>query len=724
MKKNSLAAILTSLTVTLTAAGCGAESSEKTSSSEITSAAQVTTDEKAPEALPVSETTDSPLTIMRKKRGSESPMGEAGTWTIFVYICGSNLETDFGSASADITEMMDSSANENVKYVVQTGGAASWMMDISADSCERFVIMDGECERVYTGDDTNMGSSESLADFLKWGISEYPAANMGLILWDHGSGSINGACFDDNHDGDGLLLKEIDAALYSVYDQMTEPFEFIGFDACLMSSAETAAIMATHAKYFIGSQDIEPGSGWNYTSIGDYLAENPECSGAELGKVIVDSFYSDCAAIERESGATLSVIDLSKIDTFIEAFDKYAKDVYELTESGADFSSVARNINKADNFGGNNKASGFTNMVDIGGIISAGKEVSSNSDIALKALNDCVVYMKNGSDHTEASGLSVYYPLQVGGSHELSLFKDIALSSYYLGLVDKVAYGQVNGDIDGYDNSDVLVDFSNDWSSGQYSESGGFLAYAESHCDEWNYTDNYTPGSGKTGLTFDSAPDFNENGDYSFILSKDSIDIVDHIESGIFVYDDEDGQFAIELGNSGEVYGDFETGEFAGDFNGYWFSLPDGQFIPAYIQEYCDGYDIYTSPILLNGEQTNLRFAYFYDDADQAIEIIDVWDGVDENGSVARSGSELKAGDKIVPLYYTYILDPEIDMDDGFIDGDEYIFTDDTQITFNELDDSEYLYCFYIYDIYGNYESTDFVKFTVAGDKIHYEKFE
>lgn len=719
MRSKRIAAVITSMILSLAASGCGTSTSE-TASHESSS---MTTAEKTPETKPASQSSENTSHISRRKRNSESPMGDAGTWTIFVYLCGSDLEVNFGSASADLTEMINSSANDKVKYVVQTGGAASWEMDISSDASERFVIQNGKCERVYSGPDVDMGSSDVLADFLKWGISEYPAANMGLILWDHGSGSINGACFDDNHGGNCLLLKDIDAALYSVYDQMTEPFEFIGFDACLMSTAETAAVMATHARYFIGSQDIEPGSGWNYKNIGDYLAQNPECTGAELGKVVVDSFYSDCAEIGREDGATLAVIDLSKIDTFIEAFDKYAKDVYELTESGADFSPVARNINRADNFGGNNRSSGFTNMVDIGGIIAAGKDISPNSDPALKALNDCVIYMKNGSDHTEASGLSVYYPLQIRGSQELAIFKDIALSSYYLGLVDKVAYGQVNGGIDDYDNSGMLDMFSNDWSSDQYSESGGFLEYAESHYDEWNYADNYTPGTGETNITFDSAPDFDENGDYSFVLSQNCIDEVDHIEGGIFVYD-EGGQFAFELGSSGEVYGDYETGAFTGTFDGYWFALPDGQFLPAYIQEYCDGYDIYTAPILLNGEQTNLRFAYFYGIEDQNIEIIDVWDGVDENGSVARSGSELRSGDKIVPLYYTYILDPDIDIEDGFIDGDEYTYTDDTQITFNELDDSEYLYCFYVYDIYGNYDMTDFVKFTIAGDMIRYEKFE
>ena len=89
-------------------------------------------------------------------------------------------------------------------------------MDISSDASERFVIQNGKCERVYSGPDVDMGSSDVLADFLKWGISEYPAANMGLILWDHGSGSINGVCFDENFSLSSLHLTDIQHALQAV----------------------------------------------------------------------------------------------------------------------------------------------------------------------------------------------------------------------------------------------------------------------------------------------------------------------------------------------------------------------------------------------------------------------------------------------------------------------------------------------------------------------------
>ena len=45
------------------------------------------------------------LNITRSSVGSV-PMGEDGTWTVFVYICGSDLESEYGCATSDISEML------------------------------------------------------------------------------------------------------------------------------------------------------------------------------------------------------------------------------------------------------------------------------------------------------------------------------------------------------------------------------------------------------------------------------------------------------------------------------------------------------------------------------------------------------------------------------------------------------------------------------------------
>lgn len=308
----------------------------------------------------------STIEINRKERQEDQHMGKKGTWTVFVYLCGSNLESSKGYASGDMEEMIESSANDDIQFVVETGGSTKWFNDVSADKNQRYVIKNGKANLVEEIDSASMGDSETLANFLNWGVENYPAYNMGPVMWDHGGGCIYGACSDEIADGDQLYLKEIDAALYDVYDNMTDKFEFIGFDACLMSTVETAALLATHADYMIASEESESGYGWDYKAMGDFLADNPNSNGCELGKKVCDSFYQSCEKYGFESSATMSVVDLSKIDTLLNGFDVYAQQLYQAISSDDDFTNIARNIFSGDRFGSSGRGGSCFNLIDMG----------------------------------------------------------------------------------------------------------------------------------------------------------------------------------------------------------------------------------------------------------------------------------------------------------------------------------------------------------------------
>ena len=47
-----------------------------------------------------------------------------GSWAVYWYLCGSDLETNGGFATTDLSEMMEVQLPENVNVVIQTGGAA------------------------------------------------------------------------------------------------------------------------------------------------------------------------------------------------------------------------------------------------------------------------------------------------------------------------------------------------------------------------------------------------------------------------------------------------------------------------------------------------------------------------------------------------------------------------------------------------------------------------
>ena len=55
-----------------------------------------------------------------------APSGEDGSWAVYWYLCGSDLESQNGCATADLSEMLEVQLPENVNVVIETGGANAW----------------------------------------------------------------------------------------------------------------------------------------------------------------------------------------------------------------------------------------------------------------------------------------------------------------------------------------------------------------------------------------------------------------------------------------------------------------------------------------------------------------------------------------------------------------------------------------------------------------------
>ena len=96
----------------------------------------------------------------------------------------------------------------------------------------------------------------------------------------------------------------------------------------------------------------------------------------EAGKGGLSICYSEIA--------TMSIIDLSKVDKMVESFNTFAKSMYDSAANSATFSAMSKKITKIDNFGGNNKSEGYTNMVDYGGLRSR-KSTTSGATTSRKA---------------------------------------------------------------------------------------------------------------------------------------------------------------------------------------------------------------------------------------------------------------------------------------------------------------------------------------------------
>ena len=163
------------------------------------------------------------------------------------------------------------------------------------------------------------------------------------------------------------------------------------------------------------------------------------------------------------------------------------------------------------------------------------------------------------------------------------------------------------------------------------------------------------------------------------------------------------------LGDTYDVECDWENGKFADMFDGYWISLPDGQNLSMTIVDKNEDFVIYTSPILLNGEETNLRIHQSLEDG--SITVIGTWDGIDGNGAASRDFTKLKDGDKIVPLYTSYMLDD--DFTEGLYEGEEFVVSGDLELDYALMYEGDFMYAFVIEDVYRDYMLTDLTVFGV-----------
>ncbi|MBR2811980.1 MAG: hypothetical protein IKD69_11420 [Solobacterium sp.] len=646
------------------------------------------------------------LEIERPMLSKQTPMGDPDTWTIFVYLCGSDLESGRGSgyASYDLEEMFRASVNDSVRWVIQTGGASRWkVQNIDASGNNRFVIEDGRISNVGKGNQLNMGASKTLSSFLQWGVERFPAEHMGVILWNHGGGSIAGVCFDETADSDSLLLRELDAAFLNASLNMTDKFEFIGMDACLMGTVEAANILASYGRYMYASLESESANGWDYYAIGSYLAEHPEADGKALGTVVCDSFYEANKKDNTNRDATISVVDLEKIDEVLSSFNSFAKDIYTASQNLDSLSQISKNIAKVECFGSNSDYTGYTNMVDLGDLVERCADYSSHSDEVLNALDEVVIYMINGKDHEDASGLSIFYPVGYVTPDEMATFQNICFSPYYLSYIDKVCRGSDSEYEDGWTYGDG-------WSWGEeffkVDDSEYYEYDTDWDTDYWDYLD-YSDSSGESELiTFDVEPHIDDHGMYNFTLSEEGLlyayDII------ALVYEDFDDHL-IYLGESLDVDVDWETGYVEDAFDGLWMSLPDGQNLMTYIINYTDTAVIYASPVYLNDE-----FTYLYIRLDDSgVYATGTFDGFDESG--VSDIIPLEDGDVIVPYYDT--ADGET-----YYTGWEYEVDGGLEIYYDYLESADYYYCFEIMDLYGDSYITEPALFNVDenGDVTYY----
>lgn len=271
-------------------------------------------------------------------------------YTILLYVCGSNLESDNGYATTDLKEIVAAGAlPEGVNIVVETGGSTSWSSTSKNITSDRTSIpkaltrwtlnSSAKLEKVSANQqpsDSSMGESSTFESFLEWGLTNYPADKTGVILWNHGGG-MNGCCNDDNYYSDALTPAELYRALQKVLGTGSSKtkLEWIGYDCCTMQVADIASINADYFHYQVASQELEDGNGWSYTNWVKKLYQSVK-AGTELAtSTLLNTICEDFVGAygdDYTNNQVLSAIKLDNMPTFVNAFNEFTVD-YDNEES-------------------------------------------------------------------------------------------------------------------------------------------------------------------------------------------------------------------------------------------------------------------------------------------------------------------------------------------------------------------------------------------------------
>ena len=274
--------------------------------------------------------------------------------TLMVYLMGSDLEAKTAAGSSDLQEIAESGVDLSANQVlVCVGGSPHWHSELGSPEENRILRL---TETGYvaekTGPSRSMGDPSCLADFVNFAAEQAPSEHYALIFWDHGSGPVIGYGKDILFENDALTLAEMQQAMDQTPFREGRKLDWVGFDACLMASAELACVWAPYADYLAASQEVEPAMGWDY----GFLSRLGTCGPETLLPDMAEAYLAACRAYYQqkdfdERDTTLSVMDLSGAEALHEAvealFAAAGEDVGEAYDQLAAARSETRALGRA-----------------------------------------------------------------------------------------------------------------------------------------------------------------------------------------------------------------------------------------------------------------------------------------------------------------------------------------------------------------------------------------
>lgn len=529
-----------------------------------------------------------------------------------------------GCATTDLRDYMSVPLPENVQFVIQTGGAPAWAdADINPNRTQRFLLNSDGLREIYNGPITNMGHPDTLADFLKFGAETYPADHEVVILWNHGA-AYDGFGYDNIY-GDILSLPELKEAFAAAFplDKENPPLEMVYFACCIMSNAEVLDYMEGTAKYVVAAEEVTYGVP-NSTACSDWLkkfVENTGINGAQLGKIIIDS-YIECMLEASVSAkyvlpTSLSLLDMRSAGEVYDAYGDFAQAALKAQIEDPFMVSKIADSASSSVFLALTSYKGY-NLVDLTLFMeNAAEYFPKEAKAVIDLIDDTVLYTRATEYLRDAGGISIYYPyhLETGGA--------IAGCLSYLDTVSQ--------------NMDINAMY-------YYKMTGCMNDTYTKHCVDSGYGTAQTLRYNELYRLHDVAVDLDEKGDMHLDLTDVEYLLLQDAVYNLTLVDDDK---LIYLGE--DRYVDVESRPIFTEFPATWIAI-DGVPFALEVINTDDEHIHYTTPIEYRSMRRDLVLKYNFET--EKITVLGIRNSSEyEAATLDRSTEPLEYGEKITPIY-------------------------------------------------------------------------
>lgn len=286
-------------------------------------------------------------------------------WTFITYMAADNDLAQF--SRKNLIQQASIGSNKNINIVVHLDTKTPAHQKITKRyyvEKEKLILFNAEDQNGHPAMDS--GDPHTLIDCCKWAITNFPAKNYALVLWNHGTGIIDigrprtinpshlfsfnpinhlleldrskefldfygcitpedpkGVCFDDTT-GHYITNQGLEEALRIICSEYLhgKKFEIIAFDACLMSMLEIGTMLQEFGEIMVSSQEVELGPGYPYDKMLEPFLQG-SLDKTAFAKHMVKSYGDSYNKITHDY--TQSAINLRNIDLIQKNVDTVAE---------------------------------------------------------------------------------------------------------------------------------------------------------------------------------------------------------------------------------------------------------------------------------------------------------------------------------------------------------------------------------------------------------------